>query len=172
MTSRTIGSRTRRALLMGAAVMVVAGCAAPPSVTPLLRVTHAVLEDEAQRLAADAERVAQRHERQRADLAAAFERDLRERRDLDEAWVGEAVRVYVAAREAVTAQAADTREAYADRIDNLRAAGEAQERAVILLEHQRRALPWPEGVSGWELRDRIAGFLKVDRTATSKGEQR
>ncbi|MFW6336185.1 MAG: hypothetical protein ACOC3G_03560, partial [Phycisphaeraceae bacterium] len=78
-------------MLLASAVMAAAGCAAPPSVTPLLRVTHAVLEDEAQRLALDAERVAHRHDRQRAELAAAFERDLRERRALDEAWVGEAV---------------------------------------------------------------------------------
>lgn len=172
MTSRTIGSRTRTALLLGAAVMAAGGCAAPPSVTPLLRVTHAVLEDEAQRLAADAERVAHRHERQRMDLASAFERDLRERRELDEAWVGEAVRVYVAAREAVTEQAADTREAYADRIDNLRAAVEAQERAIVLLEHQRRALPWPEGLDGWELRDRVAAFLRPGRTTPDTGESR
>ncbi|MFW6336879.1 MAG: hypothetical protein ACOC3G_07100, partial [Phycisphaeraceae bacterium] len=78
----------------------------------------------------------------------------------------------VAAREAVTEQAADTREAYADRIDNLRAAGEAQQRAIVVLEHQRRALPWPEGLDGWELRDRVAGFLRPGRTTPQTGEPR
>ena len=172
MRSETAGRRTRSLLLLSAAALAAAGCAAPPSVTPLLRITQSVLSEEAELLAADAERVSERHERQRAELAAAFARDLREREPLDEAWVGEAVRVYVAAREAVRERAAEAEEAYANRIDNLRAAGEAQERAIVLLEHHRRALPWPEGLDGWELRDRVSGLLGFDRTPTSTGEQR
>ena len=168
-TAGTSGRRTRSTLLLGAAALVVAGCSAPPSVTPLLRVTRSVLHEESQRLAADAARIGDRYERQRAELAAAFERDLREREELDEAWVGEAVRVYVAAREAVAAQADAERAGYANRIDNLAAASEAQERAIALLEHHRRLLPWPEPFDGWELRDRAADVFRLPDPSADTG---
>jgi len=143
----------RRWLLLGAAVLLIAGCSTPPSVMPLLDITSGVLRDEAARLKGDAESAQRRLDAERASLAAAFERDLEQRDALDTDWVADAVSVYVAARDALTRHGHDLAEAYAARIDNLAAAREANRRARTLLEHHVNAWPWPEAIDGWRLRD-------------------
>ena len=145
----------RRWLLLGAALLLLAGCGSPPSVLPLLQVTAGVLQDESQRLQRDAERAASAIQRDKASLAAAFERDLAQRDHLDAQWVRNAVSVYAAARDALSEQSARVASAYASRLDNLDAAADANRRAITLLEHHRRALPWPEQLDAWRLRDRL-----------------
>lgn len=147
----------RRWLLLGTALLLLAGCEAPPSVLPLLDVTAAVLRDEADHLERDAVRAADRLDADRRALAAAFERDLAERDALDAAWVADAVSIYVAGREALSRQRHTLVAAYAARQDNLAAAVEANRRAVTLLEHHARLSPWPEGWDAWRLRDAMLG---------------
>jgi len=132
------------ALIAAAALLVVAGCAAPPSVRPLLELAAAEAEAEAARLDGDAARDAAWVEQSRRVLEDAYHADLAAADGpLDPAWVVDATGPYVAAREALVRhelQLAAEREA---RADNLRAAADATRRAVDLLDAQRGLLPDP-----------------------------
>jgi len=155
---RTGDGQGRPRILMGAMLLLaLSGCGAPPSIGPLLDLSGAVLDREAGRLDADAEAAHDRLELQASMLASAFDRDLNERATLNADWVSEAVSAYVAAREALVRQAAEVESSYAARVDDLRAAREAQRRAVSLLERQQTILPWPASWRGWSLRDAVIG---------------
>ncbi len=119
---------------------LLSACTSPPAVIPLLEVTRRTLDGEAQRLAADAERDAAYFAQSRAALEEAYQLDLTQRETLDTPWVAEATSAYVAAREELVRAEARAAAARAQRADNLRAAAEAQGRAMGLLEQQDRWL--------------------------------
>ena len=119
---------------------LLSACTSPPAVIPLLEVTRRTLDGEAQRLAADAERDAAYFAQSRAALEEAYQLDLAQRETLDTPWVAEATSAYVAAREELVRAEARAAAARAQRADNLRAAAEAQGRAMGLLEQQDRWL--------------------------------
>ena len=121
-------------------LLLLPGCTSPPAVIPLLEVTRRTLDGEAQRLAADAERDAAYFAQSRATLEEAYQLDLTQRETLDTPWVAEATAAYVAAREELVRAEARAAAARAQRADNLRAAAEAQGRAMGLLEQQDRWL--------------------------------
>jgi len=113
-----------------------AGCASPPSVAPLLRAADQAVQQEHRLLADDHERRRLEFDRQRDDLAAAFEADLAAQAQLDPQWVAQGVRAYVAAREGLLDHQHTLDEQYATRRDNLATASQAIARAVSLLEQQ------------------------------------
>lgn len=126
-------------------VLMLVACSSP-SVLPLLRVTQQAITTEISLL--DAEKSRDQSilaERQRS-LAAAFDADLRQQQALDADWVREATTGYVAAREALLQHEAAVERERSQRAANLRAAADAQSRAIHLIELEDglwRALPWP-----------------------------
>jgi len=116
------------------------GCASPPSVMPLLRITQDTLRAEAGRLNEETARDRQTIEQTRRSLEDAFVADLREQRALDPAWVNEATTVYVAVREALLAHEMTLRQERLQRADNLLAAEQATQRAIDLLEQRDQLL--------------------------------
>lgn len=124
-------------VVVGVVVMVgLVGCASPAGVEGLLRTAEGVLAEERQAIEVDAERASQSMEERRAGLEAAFEADVEQREELDEAWVLRGVRAYVDAREALVRHEAELEATYAQRRRNLRLAAEAVERARELLAQQ------------------------------------
>ena len=116
--------------------VLLAGCASPPSVTPLLRVVGQALEEERSHLEADRRRQSAWIADQRDALRAGFDADLREQAALDATWVSEAVRVYVLAREALIEHEHAVRQELERRAGNLQLAKQAQARAIELIERQ------------------------------------
>ena len=115
------------------------GCTSPPSVAPLLRVTHEALLAEAERVSADTDRELAYVDQHRDALSDAFDADLaaREASDgLTGQWVRDAVAGYVAARDGLAAHELAVRQRQDAREDNLRTAAEAQQRAIELIEQQ------------------------------------
>lgn len=127
------------------------GCASPPSVAPLLRVTQTAIEAEAAQLEADAHRDAQWIDQTRTALAQAYEADLAQTSDLSPQWVRDATSVYVAAREALLQHEMNLREQRLQRAANLRAASQATQRARAILEKQDALLTQLVGIEGWQL---------------------
>ncbi len=129
--------------------MLGSGCAAPPSVAPLLRVAGRSLGEESQRLISDAERDRAHMQQSLGLLEDAFVRDLEQAPQLNPQWVRDATVVYVAAREALIRHEQTLAQERGNRAANLRSAGAAINRAVSMIEQQDRLL---RGVTGSELR--------------------
>ena len=137
----------RRMMLVMAVVMMGGGCAAPDAVGPLLAAGERVMVEEAEHLESDAARDAQWLTQSREALEQGYVRDLEEREGLDAAWVMQATRVYVAAREELLRHELVLDRQRQQRRENLHDAAAAVSRARELLE-QQRAL-WPEQ---WDVR--------------------
>lgn len=135
-------------------LFVANGCTSPPSVAPLLRVAERAMRDEAARLDDDdAKRDTAQMDQSRQALAAAFDADLGEQAaKLDAQWVRDAVAGYVAAREALLRHEAKLHDERASRSDNLRAAAEAQDKAIQLLENQDALITQTTGLDIWRLK--------------------
>lgn len=140
----------RRAMVAAVGLSLV-GCTAPPSVVPLLSASQGIVLAEAQRIEADGALDEQYIEQAKRALADAFEADLAQRDALDAQWVREATVVYVAAREQLVEQAMRLREQRRLRADNLRAAAEAQQRAVTLLQRQDALITQTSGLDIWRI---------------------
>lgn len=127
-------------------VMLLSACTSP-SILPLLRATRQAVESEITYLDAERQRDdAVLTERQRA-LAAAFDADMTRQQTLDPQWVREAVNAYATAREALLRHDMSLQHERTQRASNLRAALEAQDLAVSLLELQEglwQRLPWSD----------------------------
>lgn len=131
------------------ALMVLTGCASPPSVTPLMRVVEGALRAEALRVEGDIERLAEWHALQARTLRDGFEADLDARPTLDRQWVSEHVSVYTAAREALLRHQIEQATAAARRRANLETAAEAQRRAIGLIEQQDALLQRVPDLRRW-----------------------
>ncbi|MBI1335826.1 MAG: hypothetical protein GC164_02560 [Phycisphaera sp.] len=131
--------------------VVCTGCAAPPSVTPLMRMVQQSLEQEAGYLEHDTQLQSQHTALVLDTLESAFEKDLRERGSLDPQWVLDATRAYTAAREQVVLQDARLTASRTQRIENLLASVEAQQHAIGLLDQQDQLLISVLGTEGWSL---------------------
>lgn len=136
-------------IALAAALASAAGCGAPPSVAPLLRVTDTALRAEAQHIDSDIARLRISADQSRAALDHGFALDLEHVESLDKLWVIEAAQGYAAAREQLALHEARAAQVYADRRDNLMAAAEAQRRALALLEQQDRLIHDVIGVDLW-----------------------
>ena len=143
------------------------GCGSPPSVVPLLELTRRTVLDEAGRLESDAEREARYLQEAKRQLARAYHADLTQRAapsgvgegesgvgHLDAEWVDEATRGYVLAHEEIVRAELAAKGERAARADNLRAAAEAQTRAIRLIQQQDRLLLRLTG--GLQPRDLVA----------------
>ena len=139
------------------AVLGMAGCGAPPSVEPLLKVTREALKREAQRFDADAEREAQYIRQTRESLRSAFRADLDQRDELTGEWVRQAAQAYVVAREELVRHAMRRQQQRARRRANLRAAAEAVQRARTLLQRQHELIGEGVGERVWRLLSDAAG---------------
>lgn len=128
------------------------GCTAPPSVTPLLRVAARAMREEAARVEEDAKRDQAQIEQSRQTLATAFEDDLDQRTSFDRPWIKDAAEAYAAAREELARHAAALRDERAQRTENLRAAAQAQERAIALLERQDELITRTTGLDIWRMK--------------------
>lgn len=135
---RTLAKRRAAALLMGLAAL--GGCAAPPSVVPLLEVAAEAVRAEAVRLDADAERDRQQVQARRQALADGFAADLRLRPALDAEWVASAAEVYAYARETLVRHEHALGEERRQRRENLELALQAHRRAIELLERHETLL--------------------------------
>lgn len=130
-------------LLLVLSAVVPIGCTSPPSVVPLLHVGMTAMAREAQHQAEDAQRDALLVQQQLQALEDAFDADLawaQREQMLDAPWVQSATRGYTLAREELLRHEHRVREQRRQRADNLQAAAEAQQRAIILLQHQDRLL--------------------------------
>ena len=121
-------------------LLALSGCASPPSVVPLLRVAQSAMESEKSLLAADLARQRAWLDAQRASLDAAFDADLRQRQELDPAWVREGTRVYAAAREQLARHRFRLEQETHLRSDNLDDASLALDHAAGLIEQQDQLL--------------------------------
>jgi len=131
----------------------ISGCASPPSVVPLLETTRAALKQQVEHLETGIERDKTiLHQRQQA-LERAFAADLAERDELTRQWVKEAAKGYVAGREAILKQHLKRRQQHRQRVRNLRAADEAQQRAVELLQRQDALIEQTLGGDLWQARE-------------------
>ena len=95
--------RRARTIVLGIplVMLLIAGCASPPSVSPLLRISASAVEAERSHLAADLERQSQWYEQQRQMLHSGFAADLEAQIDINADWVQRGVNAYVTARELV-----------------------------------------------------------------------
>ena len=131
-----------------------AGCSSPPSVAPLLRVSQQAMLAEVEQLNVDVTRDAEQMRQSRVSLDAAFDADMdriENLGELDATWVREAMGVYVPTREALVRHEAALATERLARQDNLRAAAEAQQRALQLLEQQDRLITETTHFSVWRL---------------------
>jgi hypothetical protein len=140
---------SRRWMMAAALPLLLASCTSPPSVAPLLRSAEQALTQEARLLQDDAARDAQQLAQTQATLAEAFEADLRECPQLTAPWVLEATDVYVAAREELIRHDAMLTQQRQTRVDNLRLAAQAQQRAIELLERQDQLITGTSGADLW-----------------------
>ncbi|MEX0745363.1 MAG: hypothetical protein WD118_07145 [Phycisphaeraceae bacterium] len=127
--------RSARAAALTVA-MFFTGCTSPPSVMPLLQATERTLAREAEHLGGDGEREAQWLDQTRRALAQAFEADLAQTDELTAAWVLDATRVYVLAREELARHEAQLAAQRRQRTANLSAATEAVRLAGDMLQQQ------------------------------------
>lgn len=134
--------------------LIAGGCASPPSVTPLLRVTERALMRESARLNDDADRDAQYARQTLRSLNDAFDRDLEQENELTADWVRDATSVYVAAREALLRHELALARERQIRSDNLQTAASATRRAIGLIEQQDKLL---NGVVGEDIRRLLIG---------------
>ena len=135
-------------------VLLSGGCASPPSVAPLLRVSQQAMLAEVEHLNVDATRDAEQMKQSRASLDAAFDADLQQREQaggLDAQWVRDAMEVYVPTREALVRHEASLTAERRTRQDNLRTAAEAQQRALELLEQQDKLITDTTHFNVWQL---------------------
>jgi len=116
------------------------GCATPPSVAPLLRVTERALLDETARLEDDAQRDTIYTQQTLRTLEDAYNRDLDQAEALTPDWVRDATSVYVAARETIVIHQQALTRGRLDRADNLKAAAAATRQAIALIEQQDKLL--------------------------------
>jgi hypothetical protein len=128
------------------------GCSAPPSAVPLMRVARQAMQQQTEHLEQSRERQKQQLEQRQAALKAGFKADLKQRDELTADWVLDGTAGYVAAREAVLRQHFKRRVNTRQRIDNLKAAMRAQDRAVRILQKQDRLLTRTLGGDLWDLR--------------------
>lgn len=138
--------------------LIAGGCASPPSVTPLLRVTERALMRESARLNDDADRDAQHAKQTLRSLEDAFDRDLEQADELTADWVRDATSVYVAAREALLHHEHVMARERQIRSDNLQTAASATRRAIGLIEQQDKLL---NGVIGEDIRRLLTGHAIV-----------
>lgn len=99
-------------------------------------------------LARDRQALAERREA----LRTAFEADLAGRSELDAGWVRDAAEGYAAAVEGLVRHEAELERMRRQRVENLRAACEAQERAMTLLTGQDAVI---RGMMGWDAWDEM-----------------
>ncbi len=140
---RSTVTRLRRVYVFSAALVLVSllgGCATPPSVAPLLRVTQRALLDESGRLKVDAERDTLYTRQTLRTLEDAYNQDLDQAEGLTPDWVREATSVYVTARETTISHQHALAQEYRVRADNLVAAASATQRALVLIEQQDKLL--------------------------------
>ncbi len=128
--------------------VLLTGCATPPSVAPLLRVTERALAEESGRLARDVQRDRAYTRQVLGSLEDAYRRDLEQVDGLTPQWVLEATAVYITAREAAVRNEQALALERDNRADNLRAAAAATRRAILLIEQHDGLL---RGVAGEEL---------------------
>lgn len=134
-------------MVVVAVASLAGGCAPPRAVEPLLAVGERAMIEEAEHIEADAARDEQWLVQSRDALEEAYERDLHERGELDTAWVMQATRGYIAAREALVRHESALARQREQRRANLLDAADAVARVQELLA-QQRAL-WPEQ---WDVR--------------------
>ena len=132
-------------------VLARGGCAAPPSVVPLLRVVDQALTREANRLAEDGARDVQFIEQTRRSLEAAFDADLLQTDQLSVQWVRDAVGVYVSAQEALLRHEMKLQTDRGQQKENLLAAAQAQRRAISLIEQQDQLITQAVGFDLWRI---------------------
>jgi len=142
-------SRISAALV--AATLILTGCQSAPSVIPLLEIVGRSLETEAQSVNEDRQRDQQYYEQMRDALRAAFEADLHEAEPLDPEWVTDAAEVYAAAREALAQHESSLDQQRLQRMDNLQAALEAQQRTIRLIEQTDAWVARLVGMDMWNL---------------------
>ena len=149
MSRNTVQSKTRCLLLIVAGVLLCTGCASPPSVTPLLRISERALMREAAQQAIDAERDAEHLRQTRRSLEQAYNQDLAQAQALTTEWVREATQAYVSAREVLLRHENELSRERRARVENLQAAASATRRAISLIEQQDKLLT---GAMGEDLR--------------------
>jgi hypothetical protein len=159
----TLPRRFEAFFLLCSVCLAAAGCTSPPSVLPMLELTHRVLLEEAERVAEDLQRDAMVFEQTRRSLEAAYDADLRDRTELTEAWVRDATRVYVAAREALVRSELRLAEARRGRRQNLHVAANVQQRAADLLRTQDDLTFNLLGFSLWQWTDLLQPSNKEPR---------
>ena len=151
--NRRGGARCR--LVFGVAMVVCAamlsGCAAPPSVGPLLALADRAMREEASRQEEDLARDLEHVSHVRRSLAAAFEKDLVQTDALTADWVRDAVDVYAAAREELARHEMRLRAARQQRADNLVAGREALQRAAGMLQMQDDFVTRTLGATAWQI---------------------
>jgi len=130
---------------------VVGACTAPPSVAPLLRVAERAMVEEAAHVEGDATRDAAQLRQMRAALTAGFDADLAANESPSAGWVKGAAEGYAAAREELARHEAALRVERETRADNLRAAAEAQQRAISLIERQDELITRTIGLDAWRM---------------------
>ena len=131
--------------------MAMSACTAPPSVAPLLRVAEKAMTDEAARIEGDTSRDAAQAEQVRASLSAGFDADLAANKKPTAEWIKDAAEGYAAARESLARHEAAMRVERDARADNLRAAAEAQRRAISLIEQQDALITGTIGLDVWRM---------------------
>jgi hypothetical protein len=107
------------------------------------------MEQERALLDADAERMRQGIDQQRAALWRGFEADVRARGELRAEWVLEGTAAYSAALELLTRHGMEQERTMQTRRSNLRDATRALERAIGLLEKQDALLEGVPDVRRW-----------------------
>ena len=127
-------SRCGGAVVLAAAL---AGCTSPPSVVPMMRSVELALRTEAQRIQDEAAATDQRYlQLARQSLIEAYRQDLQSQEAISAEWVESATGAYVAAREALQAEAWSRQQARQTRMANLELAADAQNKAMSLLQDQ------------------------------------
>ncbi|MCC7204877.1 MAG: hypothetical protein IT441_07335 [Phycisphaeraceae bacterium] len=146
------GPWARRWAIVGVMAAAVVGCTSPPATTALMLVAQKAIEGETvmqqEDLARDRQALAERREA----LRTAFEADLAGRSELDAGWVRDAAEGYAAAVEGLVRHEAELERMRRQRVENLRAACEAQERAMTLLTGQDAVI---RGMMGWDAWDEM-----------------
>ncbi len=140
-----------RAGCMTALISALPGCGAPPAVTSLLQASQRALAMEVAAQQTDLVREAQMQEERRAAISDGFEIDLMQRATLDANWVRSATQGYVAAMVELTRHEEAIKAQRLQRIDNLQAAQQAQQRALALLQMQDQWLQGTLGLDLWRL---------------------
>lgn len=145
------GGRAAGWMIVGLAVLIAGGCAAPASVSPLLSVVERALQEEAALLQQEAQRDAQWIEQTQASLAQAYEADLTQQQELTAEWVRQATEGYVLAREALLRHRLALEQERERRVDNLEAAAWAARRAQSLMQQRDQLLAETIGTRLWRL---------------------